>query len=143
MEAVCTMCSREKDPGKNYMQARKRYLGEHISKVREIAQGKGREFFIFSGKHGLLHENDMILGYEYLLEREEDIERLAKKAAAQLAKHRIGKLWIYSKSKPQWEPYRRALIRACALKRVVFEDVRISDEDEPLSDPKTVLHLVR
>jgi hypothetical protein len=111
--------------------AHRRYRGDHVAQVRQIAREKGLPFFLLSGKFGLIHEDRMVPCYDCLLS-ERDVEPLIRKVRTQLAKRGIHRLWFYNKPKPQWEPYKRVLLGAC------LRSCRFTLVDIPLS--QTVLH---
>lgn len=135
MEAVCTICSREKDPELTFIPAHQRYRGDHIALVRQFAREKGMPFFILSGKFGLTHEDDMVPHYDYLL-TPHDVEALIPTVEAQLMGHGLRKLWLYHKPKPAWQPYLEVLVRACARSEYVGLTIM------PLEDNASALHLV-
>lgn len=127
MEIACTICSREKDPEQKPIPAHKRYLGDHVARVRRIAYEKDLPFFLLSGKLGLVYEDDMVPYYDYLLQ-EQDVERLIRKVRKQLASRGVHRLWFYTKEKPHWLPYRRVLLGACLRSR------SFTLADEPIGD---------
>jgi hypothetical protein len=135
MKAVCTICSREKDPEQTFLPAHQRYLGEHVALVRRYARENALPFFVLSGKFGLVHEDDMVPYYDYLLS-EGDVPKLIGLVEAQLIGHGMQKLWFHHKLKQSWKPYATALIGACLRAQVQYVDM-------PLTDKPTVLDSMR
>jgi hypothetical protein len=125
---VCSICSKVKSSEEGLVPARKRYQGSHIAKVEAMALEQGAPFFILSGKFGLLAAEDDVGNYDYLL-IEEDVQELADKIQAKLYEHKIGVVHFYTKLKPQWEPYGKALSIACRTAKVGLTTHRLDPND--------------
>lgn len=125
---VCSICSKVKSTEAGKLPARQRYQGSHIGKVEAIALEQGVPFFILSGRFGLLAADEGVESYDYLL-IEEDVQRLADEIQVKLYEHKIGVVHFYTKLKPQWEPYGRALAIACSAAKVRLITHRFGPND--------------
>lgn len=125
---VCSICSRQKDPRKELLPARERYLGTHIRLVEGKAARRNLSFFVLSGKYGLIPGDECIEHYDYLLEAD-GVAELAKLIKNQLAAFNISKVCFYTKLKPNWEPYRTALQIASDAMGVEFSINELADTD--------------
>lgn len=90
--------------------ASKRYLGAHITVAKNIADKEQKEFYIFSGKFGLIHDDEPIHYYDYFL-TEDDINKVSSLLASQIKENKIDKITFYTKSK--WTTYNKAFRQAC------------------------------
>ncbi len=95
MTVYCTYCSAGKDISPNLLAAIERYKSNRIISVYQDAKSKDLEFYILSGKYGILNCNEKIEYYDHLLVNSE-IEKHSKIVADQLVKHQITNLVFYS-----------------------------------------------
>jgi hypothetical protein len=121
---ICMICSKEKREGKDLLPAYDRYLGEHISLAKKQAEKEGMDFYIFSGKYGLLAAYEKITNYDYFL-AEDNIDSIAVKMAGQLTKEEIGEIDFYTKKK--WVTYHQAMEKACETAGVKINVFEIGD----------------
>ena len=108
---ICSICSRAKKDDAGLLPAKDRYVGSHISKVRGFAKREGLPFFILSGVYGFISGDELIPYYDHLLVAHE-VEALVPSLLKQLRKHEVEVLHFYTKTKPNWVPYRKALEEA-------------------------------
>lgn len=125
---ICSICSREKDPNPDLLLARERYLGTHVAKVGQLAIHQEVAFFILSGVYGLLAADEAVPYYDHLLV-DSEVSALVKMIRIQLWVHEIKELSFYTKSKPNWLPYRRALEEATTLTGTKLHIYELSDDD--------------
>jgi hypothetical protein len=125
---VCSICSKVKSSEEGLVPARKRYQGSHIAKVEAMALEQGAPFFILSGKFGLLAGDDGVRNYDYLL-ADDGVQELTDKIQAKLYEHKIGVVYFYTKLKPQWELYGKALSTACQAAEVELRICRLDPND--------------
>ncbi len=81
--AFCTYCSAAKIMGDELMPALARYDSRRIKAVHEAASNVGSDFYIFSGKFGVLNPEDPIPFYDHL-RVDDDVANMVAKAADQL-----------------------------------------------------------
>ena len=112
---VCSICSREKAANPEPLPARERYVGSHIKLVETIALEQGAQFFILSGKFGLLHAQERIEPYNFLL-TEEGVKFLATRVFRQIVRlpFVVSEIQFYTKNKPNWLPYKKVIEDAAA-----------------------------
>ena len=112
---VCSICSREKNKDQKPLPARERYVGSHIKLVESIALEQGAQFFILSGKFGLLHAQERIEPYNFLL-TEEGVKFLAARVFRQIVRlsFPVSEIQFYTKNKPNWLPYKKVIEDAAA-----------------------------
>lgn len=112
---VCSICSREKSKDPKPLPARERYTGSHIKLVENIALEQRAQFFILSGKFGLLHAQERIEFYDFLL-TEEGVSFLAARVLRQIVwlPFVVGEIQFYTKDKPNWLPYKKVIEDAAA-----------------------------
>ncbi len=127
---VCTICSKEKIElhKKKLLPARIRYLGPHIPKVGRLAERSEMPFFILSGVHGFIFAEETIQHYDHLLVASE-VSALSKKIQEQLKQQRVGYIHFYTKRKPNWAPYLKALQLAADALRIPIKVHELSDDD--------------
>ncbi len=85
MPIYCTYCSADKDLSKNKIPAIKRYKSNRIKYINNTAKGLGLDFYILSGKFGILSPYEPIEHYDHLLQADE-VPKHANKVAQQLQK---------------------------------------------------------
>ncbi len=116
MQAFCTYCSRDKSDAPGAMPAIQRYKSIRIEKVHTAASQLGLEFYILSGKFGLLAPDQAIPWYDHLLKRE-DVSHLADRVANQIQEYGITGLVYFTNSfnrDPDVIPYHDAIVAACS-----------------------------
>jgi hypothetical protein len=96
MNAFCTYCSKEKSQESGDIPAIYRYQSSRIESVFAAASSLGIEFYIVSGKFGLVHSMQPIQYYDYLLETNE-VSALAKLIVSQIYSHRVTKIVYFTK----------------------------------------------
>ena len=85
MTFFCTYCSAKKDRSQGELAAIQRYQSLRINSVYLAAVSLGLNFFILSGKYGILEPSEPIPYYDHLLQSSEVSEH-SKKVADQLEK---------------------------------------------------------
>jgi hypothetical protein len=124
---ACTICSRDKSKEDGEIAAQKRYLGEHIAHVRDIALGLGCPFWIVSGEYGLISADTPIPYYDKLLTQSE-IGTFSQLLERQMRDAAIRSVLFYSKTgKTSWVPYGSALADACMALKITFAARPLSD----------------
>lgn len=109
---ICTICSRRKSKSPAPMPAYLRYQGPHVKIAKEIADKKGLDFVILSGKYGLISGDDKIPFYDYLL-AEDAVDNLASKVAGKLDSLGVEELDFYAEPREgNWVPYYEVIERA-------------------------------
>ncbi|MEM1577081.1 MAG: hypothetical protein QXT98_06190, partial [Archaeoglobaceae archaeon] len=75
---IITECSKEKLGYSSLIKApaKKMYQGRLFKTVREYAETMGFDYVIISAKYGLIFPNEIIEGYEKVLQTSEDVERI-------------------------------------------------------------------
>ena len=125
---LMTYCSARKAPDPGSIPALVRYRSDRIAGVAATAESLGLDFFILSGKYGLLAPTDPIPDYDHQLTLQEIPVRAAA-LTAQLQSRRIDQVLFYSRSlavDPGVEAYCEAARRACAEAGIEFELVELS-----------------
>ena len=97
MKAYCTYCSAQKNASIKTLTAIQRYESSRIFFVHQLAQERNIEFFILSGKFGLLHPNDELPNYDHLLKSSE-IDSHAKKVANQIQERSLTEIVFFCKT---------------------------------------------
>lgn len=125
MKILCTYCSRKKDDSEDMLPAYKRYLGKHIKKVHNIATDKGLQYYILSGKFGLIFHQHEIEWYDFLLKCE-DVSALIGRLQIQIKEKHISSIDYYTESLDQESkviPYFCAIKEACDNLDVGFNPI--------------------
>ncbi len=114
----CTYCSADKVEGKDLLPAIARYQSRRIVAVHKAAGQVLCDFFIFSGKFGLLKPEEKIPFYDHLMV-DGEVEAMVAKVASQLKEIMkvtgIKSLVFFSHSldnDPQLGPYQRCIQEA-------------------------------
>ena len=84
MKIMCTYCSAAKDPSKEKIPAFKRYISTRIKQVGLKADVEHLDFYILSGKYGLVEQHELIGNYDYELLGDE-VSGLTQKVRKQLS----------------------------------------------------------
>lgn len=108
MKIIATICSRRKLEDGGLLPAYKRYTGDHIKVVYDIARKSGGHFYILSGKFGLIAADTEIPYYDYYLE-DSKVEELSEIVAEQFREHGVKEVDFYAKHKDSWTSYLKAL----------------------------------
>lgn len=108
MEIVATICSRKKREDAGLLPARERYAGEHIPVVGRIAHEAGKPLYILSGLFGLLHGDEGVELYDYLLPVEM-VQPLSIRIATRLRAEGVTGIDFYTQSGDKWRPYESAM----------------------------------
>lgn len=125
MKILCTYCSRKKNVSEDMLPAYKRYIGKHIKKVHNIAKDRGIQYYILSGKFGLIVHHQEIEWYDYLLKCE-DVSVLISRLQIQIKEKQISSIDYYTESLDQeWNviPYFCAIKEACYKLDVGFKPI--------------------
>lgn len=128
MEIVCSICSRAKDQDPRHLPARQRYIGSHIAKIEAIAREMEKEFFVLSGVHGLVSADEVVPYYDHLL-TDDEVDGISESINRQLAHWGIRNITFFTKGKPAWQPYLRALRQACDKAGVHLRTELLADDD--------------
>lgn len=126
MFIACTICSREKDPSAESLPAKIRYRGSHILRVHNIAETENRQFFVLSGKFGLVSGDARIASYDHELKAEET-DKLIRKVQSQLGFQSIKDVRYFGKMKSTWLLYTRVIETACKRAKVPYLFVALLD----------------
>ena len=126
---VISICSRQKDSRRTLLPAKDRYLGSHIEIAAEEAEHMRMQFFILSGKYGLLASTELVGWYDYAL-TEEAVPKLTERLIGQLGTFafKIGRVRYFTKNKPAWLPYGRALKEALRVYRIPLVTIDLPDD---------------
>ncbi|MDB5225165.1 MAG: hypothetical protein JWL87_117 [Candidatus Adlerbacteria bacterium] len=112
-KAVATICSWKKRADPDQMPASQLYLGRHIAQVENIAGTQKADYYILSGRFGLLHSTQELHHYDYRLPDDEAvIEDLARKVGIQMTNFGITELDFYVEASDGWKPYISAMQKA-------------------------------
>lgn len=125
--AICTICSRAKDPIEELLPAHSRYLGSHIAKVALEAAQLEVPFYILSGVYGLIGGDRLIPYYERSLKRDR-VGLLGEIISDQLKRIGAKRMYAYIKRKPEWKPYLDALQIGCKRQGVILEVHELDDD---------------
>ena len=120
MHFYCTTCCKEKNASKKLMPAIRRYLDPRILNIYERSISDGRKFVILSGKYGFIEAETPIPWYDKKLEME-DVDELVSTLSPQIKELGVTNLTFFGldrKENPDWEPYYKAVEKACAKKCV-------------------------
>lgn len=107
MEVFCTICSKEKDRNIELLPAIDRYISNRINSVEELASRNRNDFYILSGKFGLVHKDELVPHYDRLLGND-DVGQMVTLVSKQLKRYGIAKLVFFGKDvdkHPNWLPY--------------------------------------
>lgn len=126
---IVSICSKQKDQRKALLPARERYLGSHINIAAEEAEHMKMQFFILSGKYGLLAANELVSLYDHQLS-ERAVPELAARLVTQLGQFvfKIERVRFFTKNKPAWLPYGRALKEALRAYRIPLTTIELPDD---------------
>ena len=119
---LMTYCAARKARDPEPMPALSRYRSDRIAGVAAAAEALGLEFFILSGRYGLLAPGDPIPYYDHLLTMQEAPARAAG-LAAQLRERGVVRVLFFSRSleaDPGVEAYRETARLACAAAGAEF-----------------------
>jgi len=119
MKIIATICSRRKLEDGGLLPAYKRYTGDHIKVVYDIARKSGGHLYILSGKFGLIAADTEIPYYDYYLE-DSKVEELSEIVAEQFREHGVKEVDFYTESKDSWKPYFKTLQLASKKADVVL-----------------------
>lgn len=102
--AVCTICSREKNPSDRLLPAVDRYIGSHVALVRAQAEQRGQPLYFLSSLYGLIPAGQYIVYYNHLLKPDE-VPELKETVAQQLTLYGLEEIHFFTKKKPYWQLY--------------------------------------
>ena len=123
MDIILTICCKEKDKSDGLTPAINRYLSQRISTVNEIAASCGKEFFILSGKFGVIHSLTPIPWYDKRLD-EQDVKEISKLVIFQLQSYDIKSIEFYGRSRDTegWGAYFKTLDNACGELKIQLKE---------------------
>lgn len=127
MTIFCTYCSAEKDKTEGLLPAINRYNSERVRHISMAALFAKLDFYILSGKYGLLQFNEPIPYYDHLLVAEE-VEAHSLKVAEQIKQHSISQIIFFTLSVAADEklaPYHACLRLACQEASISLSVVEI------------------
>lgn len=99
-EIIVTYCSKEKNSTEDTLPAIELYRSDRITSVATIAQLQSVQFYILSGKFGLVHSTDALPYYDQLL-KDNNVAEVAKKVADRLQIDNISKINFYTQTLEQ------------------------------------------
>ena len=123
MKIHATYCSAEKSSVPKEIPAIVRYTSRRIHWVNERAQRHGEDFFIVSGKYGLIQAKEKIAYYDYLL-TSDALNKHIQLLSRQLSKLGIHQVTFFARPisvDPNISPYLRSIEEACRLSQVSLE----------------------
>lgn len=130
MHAFCTYCSSSKrqDPGE--IPAIDRYKSPRINRIHSAARQVGVEFFILSGKFGLIPPNQPLPYYDHLLELKE-VPALVELVSSQTREYGIHAVVYFTKSPRDSNllPYLTVILIACSITDVQCHVVDLEERD--------------
>ena len=112
MKIIATICSKVKLETSGEIPAQELYLAPHILDTKKIADEEGLDFYILSGKYGLISGTQKIPFYDYYLE-ESAVDELVEVVVGQLEDAEITEIDFYYEEKPSWQTYISTIQRAC------------------------------
>lgn len=117
MKVYITTCCKEKSTQKGEIPAMERYLSDRIDTIYAKSKADEVEFYILSGKYGLLSPSAIIPCYDKILNESDTPEMIAQ------VKHQmkdIGTTEVVFFAKPEWETYIAVMEQACEQNGVAF-----------------------
>jgi len=115
MTIFSTYCSADKNESKELLAAHRRYFSRRIRNVHQAALSLGLQFFILSGKFGLIHCDETIPYYDHLLKAEE-VDKHTLKVSTQLKNNKITQVIFFTNpvaSDKNLQAYLDCMIRSC------------------------------
>ena len=131
MKAFCTYCSKGKNRAVGNMPAIERYGNHRINNTYFAAMYSRAQFFILSGKYGLLKPCDQIPYYDHKLKTLE-VKAIAKRVARQLRRYAINRLVYFTKSwhkNEDLKPYYQVIRMACDGSKVALVTRELPDKE--------------
>jgi len=131
MRVYCTYCSAEKDMVAEDIPAIQRYKSSRISRVKQKADSDHVDFFILSGKFGLLSTRERIPYYDHLL-IDAEVDLHSDLVAKQLVTKGISELVFYSRSlleDPYIQSYSDCIRMGCDKAMVSITFAHVSDKN--------------
>ncbi|HAB90444.1 MAG TPA: hypothetical protein DCF84_07890 [Bacteroidetes bacterium] len=123
MKIHATYCSAEKSSAPGEIPAIERYQSRRIHWVNQRALKNGEDFFILSGKHGLIKAEEKITFYDYLL-KSDALKEHVQLLSRQLSKLGIQQVTFFARSvyvDPNISPYLKSIEESCRLSQVSLE----------------------
>ena len=122
VEALCTICCKEKRTDKDFLPAIERYLSDRIAFVHQESLRLGKPLLILSGKFGLLAPEDPIPWYDRKLTLAAVPEMIVL-VSEQLKQRAVTRLTFYGhpRTDPDWLPYHQVLEQACHARNVQMD----------------------
>jgi hypothetical protein len=105
------------------MPAIERYRNPRINNIYFAAMSSRAQFFILSGKYGLLRPCHPIPYYNHKLETLEEVKALTKHVVRQLRRYEINRLVYFTKSWHRYKklkPYYEVIRKACDDSKVTL-----------------------
>ena len=115
-----TYCSAKKNHQSDLIQAVNRYQSMRINQVNFAAQSLNIDFFILSGKFGIISSKKLIPDYDFMLENEKIDEHLIK-VESQLDFLRIEQIIFFMRpilEDKNIKPYLEVIKQACKNKNI-------------------------
>ncbi len=131
IEAVCTVCSREKSKVPGLIPASERYVGAHVGQVAMLARSQSLPLYLVSGLIGFIPAECKVPDYDHLLQNS-DVKELARRMFHQMRVSGIKKLHFYCKGKESWQPYLSAVLWAALCNPVHLNLIPLEDEVHPM-----------
>ena len=119
MKVYITICCKEKTTETNEIPAIERYISNRIDTIHSKSIDDNVDFFILSGKYGLLSPSDKIDWYDKLLMLE-DIPKMTDKISRQLIENNVTEIILFANS--DWKNYIDVISNSCKLVTLVEID---------------------
>lgn len=117
MKAYITTCCAEKSTIKGKIPILKRYESIRIEKVYQLSVIDGVNFFVLSGKYGLLSPADTIPYYDYVLTAS-DVPLMVSKIKQQLLSNQISEITLFANI--EWVNYIKVMQEAAKENDLIF-----------------------
>ena len=124
-----TYCSAKKNHQSDLMPAVERYQSKRIRKVYSAAQELGVNFYILSGKYGIIGSRDLIPDYDYRLVSG-DIPECSQKIEKQLKILKIEQIIFFMRPLSEnrtVKPYLESIQLACRKSNISLTVVNLTE----------------
>ena len=125
-----TYCSAKKNHQYDLMSAIERYKSSRIQQVYFAAQSLNLDFFILSGKFGIISSKEMIPDYDFML-KNENVKEHSIKIEAQLESLNVEQIIFFTRSileDKNLKSYVESIKNACKNKGINLTVVNLSEK---------------